>query len=73
MIASAKKGHAAVHGTDAEKKVKAQKMQLMCMDIAKANPRWGITSILKQAGEKLGCSEKTIRRNIPGLKDILGL
>ena len=71
LIDSAKKGHAAVHGTAAQKQAKRQTMLSVCKRISIENPRWGITSILEQAQSELGCSVRTIQRNLPGLKDML--
>ena len=71
LIAAAKKGHVAVHGTDAQKKAKAQSMLAVCKRIAGENPRWGITSILEQASEELHCVARTIKRNLPEITTLL--
>lgn len=71
VLVSAKKGHAAVHGTDAEKSRKAERMLEVCTRIAKAHPKWGVTTIVEEASNELGCASRTIRRNLPGLKSIL--
>jgi hypothetical protein len=71
VIVSAKKGHVAVHGTEAQKKVKAQRMLEICNRIAEENPRWGITSVLQSASEELKCTERTIRRNLPNIGSVL--
>lgn len=71
LIVSAKKGHVAVHGTEAQKKVKAQEMLAVCNRIAEENPRWGITSILESASAELKCAVRTIRRNLPDITSVL--
>lgn len=71
QIASAKKGHAAIHGTVEEKKSRAADMLKVCQRIAAEHPLWGITSVLDEAGEKLGCSTRRIRRNWPGIGELI--
>ncbi len=71
VIQSAKKGHEKVYGTDAEKSRKVEQMLEVCTRIAKAHPKWLITSILEEASAELGCATRTIRRHLPDLKSTL--
>lgn len=71
VIQSAKKGHAAVHGTVAEKRRKTKQMLEVCTRIALAHPKWLVTSILEEASSELGCATRTIRRHLPDLKRTL--
>ena len=71
LIVSAKNGHAKVHGTQQEKETKKLKMLEVCKRIANEKPRWEVTSILDEAASQLGCSRRTIYRNLPGIKNKL--
>lgn len=71
QIASAKKGHAVVHGTSADKAAKKQVIRSVCERLSLEHPRWGITAILTAAAEELGLSVRTIQRNLPGIGTLL--
>lgn len=67
QLDSAKKGHAAVHGTGAEKDAKKKLMRSVCERISVEHPRWGITAILSTAAVELDLSIRSLQRNLPGI------
>ena len=59
----AKKGHAAVHGTQEEKLEGWKKLQIELETVHAEHPRWGITDIRKEAANRCGVSSKTVERH----------
>lgn len=68
---SASLGHAAVHGTREEKAARWGKYLSDCIDVARANPRLGMTAVRQTVAERNGVSLKTVARHTTDLADIL--
>ena len=68
---SASLGHVAAHGTAEEKAARWADYLTACIEVARANPRLGLTAIRQTVAENFGVSVKTIQRRTQGLEDIL--
>lgn len=68
---SASLGHAAVHGTQEEKAARWGKYLRDCVDVARANPRLGMTAVRQTVAEMNGVSLKTVARYTTDLAGIL--
>lgn len=64
ILASARKGHEATHGTPEQKKARWAKYASRFEQLATAHPRWSTEQICTEVGKEYGVSAKTVRRKI---------